>query len=468
MIDSEILEINSLDDYDQLLRIIGNETYITNTLVDELKERIGLKCKRVVVESLYRDYDFSSIYSSFYSKKHKFLPKECYRIHFFTDRDVDLSEKHYGGFMVLRPSAIGDSRGRSHLKPELLVEAQKSFIMWATSKSHILGEKYEVEAFPWMAQETDISRCAHSAAWSIIRYFSEKYSHYKKRSINDIVEMTPLYLNRKTPSEGLTLVQLSDIFAAAGFHPLILSKGKTPESEEKFYASIFAYIESGIPIVAALPKQEHAISIIGHGEINQQKVDNYKATSPTLSYHFIDSLIAIDDNFLPYRIVEKTASATIKYGIEDIGYALIPLYEKMFLPADIVIKHAKYFLETKQIDVPDDVIIRPYITSSRSLKCRTKENATINNDLKEIILKTPMPQFVWCVDISTVEEYKQHKNSARLIIDVTAATDEIHPWILTHDSKSVFYYTLGEGFIQEDLVIAPYDMYKNNLTEVNL
>jgi hypothetical protein len=133
-----------------------------------------------------------------------------------------------------------------------------------------------------------------------------------------------------------------------------------------------------------------------------------------------------------------------------------------------VIKHAKYLLQTKQLDVPDDVIIRPYITSSRSLKLKTKLHTTINNDLKEIILKTPMPQFVWCVDICTIEEYKQHKNSARLIIDVTAATDEIDPWLIIHDSKIVFYYDLSEGWIQEDLAIAPYDMYKNNLTEVNL
>jgi len=370
--------------------------------------------------------------------------------------------------MVLRPSAIGDNRGRSHIKPELLVEADKSFIMLAPSKSHILGVKHKVEAFPWMAQETDISRCAHSAAWSIIRYFSDKYAHYKQRSINDIVEMTPRYLNRKTPSEGLNFLQLSEIFTAAGFHPLFLRKGNEPESKDRFYASLFAYIESGIPIIAALPKQEHAISIIGHGEINQQKVDSYYATSSTLSHHFIDSLIAVDDNFLPYRLVTQTASTSTAYGIEDIEHVLIPLYEKMFLPADIVIKYVKAFLITKQIAVPDNAIIRPYITSSRSLKSKTRLNATMNDDLKEIILKTPMPQFIWCVDISTIEEYKQHKNSARLIIDVTAATDDINPWLLVHDTNTVFYYDIQEGWIQEDFAIAPYDMYKNNLEEVSL
>jgi hypothetical protein len=466
MINYEILEINRLEDYDQLLAIINNPVYINSDLVNELKARISLKCKRIVVESLYRDFDFSSIYSSFYSKKHKFLPKECFRIHFFTD--VDLSTAGYGGFMVLRPSAIGDNRGRSHIKPELLVETDESFIMLAPSRSHIVGVKHEVKAFPWMAQETDISRCAHSAAWSIIRYFSDKYAHYKQRSINDIVEMTPRYLNRKTPSEGLNFLQLSEIFTAAGFHPLFLKKGDKPESKNRFCASIFAYIESGIPIIAALPKLEHAISIIGHGEINQQKIVDYNATSPTLSYHFIDSLIAVDDNYLPYRLVKQAATTRTAYGIEDIEHVLIPLYEKMFLPADIVIKYVKAFLDTKQITVPDNVIIRPYITSSRSLKSKTRLNDTINNDLQEIILKTPMPQFIWCVDISTIEEYKQHKNSARLIIDVTAATDDINPWLLVHDANTVFYYDIQEGWIQEDIAIEPYKMYKNNLEEVRL
>ena len=465
MIDYNIVDITKLKDYDLLISAINNPLYINKVLVDELKDRIGLKCKRIIIESIYRDFDFSSIYSSFYSKKHRLLPKECYRIHFFTNADT--SPDSYGGFMVLRPSTIEDSRGRSHIMPELLVNANKSFIMLAPSKSHILGTKYEVKAFPWMAQETDISRCAHSATWSIVRYFSEKYSHYKQRSINDIVEMTPLFLNRKTPSEGLTLSQLSEVFSAAGFHPLILRKGKDKISQERFKSSIFAYIESGIPIIAALPDRDHAISIVGHGDINQQKVAKYNSKEPTLSHNFIDSLIGIDDNYLPYiNISDKPSKGS--YGIKHIEYALIPLYEKMFLPADIVIMRAKYLIQAKHLDVPSNSILRPYITSSRSLKRETRENISLNDELREIILKTPMPQFVWCVDISSIEEYRVRKNSARIIIDVTAATKDRDPWILTHDSKFVLYFDCSQGWVEEDIAIEPYDMYQNNLEEVNL
>lgn len=468
MIDYTIIDITALNDYDQLKGVVGNSLYVSDGLIEELKERIGLKCKRLVVESLYRDFDFSSIYSSFYSKKHNPLPKECFRIHFFIDSDPDFSKEGYGGFMVLRPSAIGDSRGRSHIAPSLLVDSKNSFIMLAKSKAHILGTEYKVEAFPWMAQETDISRCAHSAAWSIIRYFSDKYNHYKKRSINDIVEMAPLYLNRKTPSEGLNLLQLSEVLAAAGFHPLILKReGKTKETEERFKSSLFAYIESGIPVIAALPDKDHAISIIGHGEINKQKMAKYKSKAPTLSHVFIDSLIGIDDNFLPYKTIARKPKKG-EYGIDDIKYALVPLYEKMFLPADIVIMRTKHLIKSKQLSVPENAIIRPYITSSRSLKRETRANDSMNLSLQQIILTTPMPQFVWCVDISSIDEYRADKNSARIIIDVTAATKDNDPWILIHDSSFVLYYDFSQGWVTDDIAIEPYEIYTNNLEEVKL
>lgn len=43
--------------------------------------------------------------------------------------------------------------------------------------------------------------------------------------------------------------------------------------EEEFYRELFCYIESGIPIVAAMNSKNHSIAVIGHGELNLDLLD---------------------------------------------------------------------------------------------------------------------------------------------------------------------------------------------------
>ncbi|MBF0337116.1 MAG: hypothetical protein HQL05_04720 [Nitrospirae bacterium] len=78
-----------------------------------------------------------------------------------------------------------------------------------------------------------------------------------------------------------------------------------------------------------------------------------------------------------------------------------------------------------------------------------------------------MPKFVWCVDISTKDDFKSLKMSGKIIIDITAGTYELDPWILYHDlSKVVYYNTATNGFMEETLPIKPYNIYRNNLREI--
>ena len=55
------------------------------------------------------------------------------------------------------------------------------------------------------------------------------------------------------------------------FHPIILSKDLYLEDE--FLEAVYCYLESGIPMVAALTNINHAVSIIGHGKINYDKLN---------------------------------------------------------------------------------------------------------------------------------------------------------------------------------------------------
>jgi hypothetical protein len=67
MIDIKTINISSLEDYDTLLDKI-TPLYIDNKVVNELKERLAEKCKKILIEYPYRDMDFSSTYSAFHTK----------------------------------------------------------------------------------------------------------------------------------------------------------------------------------------------------------------------------------------------------------------------------------------------------------------------------------------------------------------------------------------------------------------
>lgn len=51
---------------------------------------------------------------------------------------------------------------------------------------------------------------------------------------------------------------------------------------------IVAYVESGLPMVGFLSPQDHAISIIGHGRINYESLDN-----PETVEHLLDKELPV-------------------------------------------------------------------------------------------------------------------------------------------------------------------------------
>lgn len=182
MINYRIIKISKLEDYDlvhnELIKLFPNANH--NKLIENIKTRIGLKCHNVLIEYPYRDYDFSNVYSLFYSKKHQKISKDCIRLHFFDSNRFE--QKNYLGYIVVRDSKI-DSRGRGMFKPQVITDFKKGYIVNTKYKSHIMGQSFEIETYPWMAQDTDIDVCAHVAVWSVNNYYAHKYPNYQLKSI---------------------------------------------------------------------------------------------------------------------------------------------------------------------------------------------------------------------------------------------------------------------------------------------
>jgi len=458
MIDFDFIQISSISDYAKLGELLYSTLPHSNHkhLVKELERRIGIQAKLLVIEFPYRDFDFSSVYSIFYSKKHQSVSKECIRVHLFSKNELE--EKYYIGNIVVRDSVI-DSRGKAIFEPKYLSQVSKGFIVKSENKAHLMGKTFKIDSFLWMSQDTDISVCAHVSIWSINNYFANKYSSYKLQSIGAISEIVPLHMGRKTPSNGLNLLQISDMFSKLGFYPLVLQKDS--QNPKDFFRAVYSYIESGIPMVGAMTQIGHAVAIIGHGEISQTGIENSSDTIINIADH-LQELIISDDNELPFTTITRCKN---RYTFDDLDYVIVPLYEKMYTNANIVYERVKTLMESDVLKSDAQTIVRVYLTSARSLKREALENKKMNDILKSTILKLHTPQFVWCADLCTKDEYKDEKTSSRIIIDATSGTYENEPWLLMHDSEKILYkddydvYSIAES-------IANYDMYKNNLKEI--
>lgn len=222
--------------------------------------------------------------------------------------------------------------------------------------------------------------------------------------------------------------------------------------------------------------ENHAISIVGHGEVDMDILKDSIAESDSgviLSSKLIKSVYAMDDRLFPYMEVPKglpDSQSKVNYGLYQFDYAVVPLHARMQLSYKDVYSKMIAWVNDPEFCFGKEPICRIYITSSKSLKEHAYLNASMNEELKNIILSLSMPRFVWCIDFSDAETYKECKTTGRIIIDSTSATLEPEPWILKHNNKTLYYKDFDNGCDQykKDIKIVPYDMYVHNLKLVEV
>ena len=328
-----------------------------------------------------------------------------------------------------------------------------------------------------MMQDTDITICAHIAMWTVLNYYGNKYTNYVNPDIGKIVENVFENWGRKTPSIGLTPIQVSEALSRFGFYPII--RGGNKSKLMQLLDETMAYIESGIPVIAMSQSLQHAFSIMGRGEINRSYLDDVtfvnKIREPNTNFilhsKLIDTVYVMDDNWFPYRRMKRTADSytDLPYSIYEITYVVVPLYSRMQLEYHEVYSRFVGLVKYGDMNWAGTRIIRIYITSSNSLKRYVKNQKDIASELKKIVLDLNMSRFVWCIDSSDIEEYKSGKISGKVIIDTTAGTKETEPWILLHDLEKIRYYDVATDRKETitGLSIKPYTEYVHNLKPVN-
>lgn len=428
-----------------------------------------------MIEYPYVDKDYRSTYYGFYSKRHKSYGKFSIRLHFFSqamdnEEHIPDAAESYLGSVVLRPTEVA-TLGRTLLVPEA-VKGFSGFVCEAEYINNLDGFPLKVKTFPHIMQDTDVTVCAHAVCWMIARYYSEKYPLYPERLSYDIAtSVTDISGGRIIPSKGLTLGQVSEILSSMGFYPEIFVRDLYAD-HSFFYELLYAYVESGIPLVAAMHGKQHALAIVGHGDLHSA-VDVCRGNPNKIvnSLCCNNSLIANDDNKLPFSriLFENRPGSSEEYLLTDIDGFVVPLYEKMYLNAENVLRVLPGLINSNLVRMQqhDKLVLRVFMTSARSFKQKLRKAALIDPLMKKTQLELPLPKFVWIAEMTTPELYDDRRVLYRWILDATANPYEMYPFLLIHDFQEI---VVNERTQRNELYrltmqdeFQSYEMFENNL-----
>lgn len=307
----------------------------------------------VVIETRYLDLDYRSEYSAFYSRTFASVPDSAHRLHFFSTvlsapQLTDLPEEHgYIGYAVIRPSELGPI-GRSMLQPPPGIRGGIRTCVKETV--NFFGTDLDVEAVPFMQQDTQLGRCAHAAAW-MCHYAAHRRGEVARQPMAEfsLSADSSLGLGRPLPSEGLTDQQMLDLFTVMGLPPAHYSISELPESPDdpwvppdpvppagheddpvhpglwdtRFIRIACRYLNSGVPVLVAT--YDHTFVLCG-----------YTRTARPGDLDWI-SFFRHDDQVGPYLRVDDVLNDVDP--VEGYVYSpwealIVPLPEKLWLPPE--------------------------------------------------------------------------------------------------------------------------------------
>lgn len=412
-------------------------------LIDELREDLFCVIEYPYVDKVYRDS-----YYNYYSSKHYTYQRDCIRVSLFngelTHEDFLDPERHselnnkFLGFFILRPT-INALFGRSMISPKAFEDNTYRISSCKTS-CLVYGVKLEVDGFPHSSQDGETIKCAETTIWALMEYFGNKYPEYKPAlpaKINQALER--FSYQRQLPSNGLTMDQISFALKEFGFGTRVYAFEAYRKS---LYEIIDSYVESGIPVIVGLQSGNIGHVVIAIGKHYSNKYDwkeikkNQKSLKGSIGRIEASSIsaqyVVQDDNLIPYRLI-KLENPGEHYDDEDcsnyqIDSIVVPLYPKIYLEAVVAKELVIQVLGDENIgyDFGSEYVFRFYLTSSRSFKNHVAKIADMDNDLKNNILITKMPKFIWCGEIYSQEGFDLDDKKAigLVVLDATEANQE--------------------------------------------
>lgn len=421
-------------------KIIGDQL---KKMTDILRDDIICFIEYPYVDKYYRDS-----YYHFFSRKHSSYNRNSIRISFFHDSlqkdkyfeietNKEIEEKYFG-FISLRPTTYRII-GHSFLNPQLLIN--NDFVCCLTKKSVLVnGRKLSIHGFPFCSQDNESITCSEAAIINLFDYFGNKYSEYSTILPSQVAKiLSKQSYQRQLPAHGLPTENISYVLKKMGFGTVVYSSNDKNKSidiyeSDEFREMLYAYVESGIPVIATLSsgKSHHAVLVIGRENIKQKIIYgkrhlfDFGMSRHTFAEGFT-KLLVMNDNNPPYEIVDYDKPI---YDREFSKYYkfksfIVPLHSKVHIDAYqfknfffIILKSLESDAKTKHIQFrnKDGYIFRYYLTSSRSYKDYIANSKELSEEFKTIVINKSMPKFIWVGEIINGKEIAPNQEVQSIIV----------------------------------------------------
>jgi hypothetical protein len=435
-----ILIFDGTDTWDEL-RLLGQPELDSNG-TRRLMQALSGTARAVAIERHYLDKDYRDTFSNFHSKRFSTPSSRCLRLHFFS-RAVNRDElKHspkiqsdYLGYAIIRPTRP-NCLGRTLLRPECQSGVSEALRLCEETVT-LQGTELKVRGFPFISQDVDVTVCAQSALWMLVRYYSNRYPLYPEIYPYQLAKLTEDYtLGRWYPSSGLYVWQMTEALRRLGFSPVTYSRSHFPDDFDHYR---YTYIESGIPVLVTTAR--HAIVAFGHKSEYVQP--DPLPTGMSFSSQFNRAFVVNDDNRVPYQLLrekKQNAGDESKFEFKDVESFVAPLAEKIFLPAESFQKVVTTILDRGDVGYKAlsatlsaaPLVLRLFLTTARSFKKRLTERRMGNALVEQMYRNLPLPHFFWVCEISQMGDYLKHMVHGEILWDATRNASEPDGWIALH------------------------------------
>ncbi len=301
-----------------------------------------------------------------------------------------------------------------------------------------------------------------------MEYFSNRYAKYSPVLPSKIISsLKNIRSERQLPSRGLQVDDLSHALKKFGFGTRIYNR---KEFGSFFEGLLSCYIESGIPVIAAIRNKRmnfnHAVICIGREKIKKRHLGQMKNISGLKDFDDIrKEFIFMDDNLQPYQkayLDTPMSNYSSDLNNSEITHFITPLYPKIYLEAFEAKIFCKNLFEICELK---DGIFRTFLTSSRSFKNEILRNKKLSPDYKQYVAKIEMPKFIWVCELSKVNYLMKRKCYSTIILDATEPQiNKFEPLLFMHIEDIILLKDKGSlTFHELNKPLKQCEVYKNNL-----
>lgn len=391
----------------------------------------ALGATRAVIEP-YIDADYRDEYQQFYTLTFTPPSDRCERLHFWRDRK-------YLGYSTLRPIP-GRPVCRTMLPPRANERASVPCI--AHSEARPYGERFDVEGFPFMAQDLQYGRCAHAVIW-MISYFHHLRNRCPRAYLSDIVAAAePHESERLIPSPGLTLTQVGVAFRRLGLPSLRYDVDDLP-GKETVESIVCRYVNSRIPL--ALVYGTHVVAIIGCGRdrngfyviVSDDASGAYRRLTPPMGLAATDGGEA---NKKRWRSLLIPLPGRLYLAGEAVQVFAQHQFSRLLGALPEAMPHTMGERRTptdERADLPEfpNLQIRTYATHSRAYKTALAKRV-LPDHIAFRRAHTVMPRWIWVAELQDATAARNGSESVLGEIIVDATSDALSPVIIDANISS--------------------------------